>query len=180
MTYPSASLYSSAPATFSAAAALLAGEASQLTEVELTSRAGRRARWLRFGRPSKQRLIERRHRVVSFAPGRVFAVVRREADLHGLTAPVIDIVRAVRPGERCAAVPFVRPGGESLLRLGGGPQVEKVLQAIAAVETLGIDPADVAPEHWRHVHNRLSVGERPGSYSRSKHRAWLRRRQGLR
>jgi hypothetical protein len=30
-----------------------------------------------------------------------------------------------------------------------------------AVETLGIDPADVAPEYWRHVHNRLSVGDRP-------------------
>ena len=43
----------------------------------------------------------------------------------------------------------------------GWPKVERVLQTIDAVETLGIDPADVAPDYWRHVHNRLSVNETP-------------------
>ena len=36
-----------------------------------------------------------------------------------------------------------------------------MLQLIDAVEALGIDPADVAPDHWHHVHNRLSVSEIP-------------------
>lgn len=169
-----------APLALRAPAAARAVEASELTEVELARRADRRARWLRFGRPLQQLRRDRGHRVLSFAPGSVFAVVRREAHARGLPAPMIDIVRAVGPGERYAAVPFVRPGAESLLRLAGAAQVEKVLQAVAAVEALGIDPAEVAPEHWRHVHNRLSVGERPRSYSRSKHSAWLRRRPGLR
>jgi hypothetical protein len=35
------------------------------------------------------------------------------------------------------------------------------MQAIDIVEALGIDPADAAPEHWRHVHNRLFVDEKP-------------------
>jgi hypothetical protein len=86
-------------------------------------------------------------------------------------------LRAVRPGERYSTVPFVRPGGESLLRLSGWPKVEKVLQGIDAVEALGVDPADVAPDHWRQVHNRLSVGERPRPYTQSRHQAWLRRRK---
>lgn len=32
-------------------------------------------------------------------------------------------------------------------RLSGWPKVERVLQLIDAVEVLGIDPADVAPDH---------------------------------
>jgi C4-dicarboxylate transporter DctM subunit len=30
-----------------------------------------------------------------------------------------------------------------------------VLQAIDAVEQLGVDPADACPDHWRQLHNRL-------------------------
>ncbi|MGL1302006.1 DUF2840 domain-containing protein, partial [Vibrio parahaemolyticus] len=43
------------------------------------------------------------------------------------------------------------------------------------VETLGIDPAAVAPDYWRHVHNRLGAGYEPRPYSRDQHRAWLLR-----
>jgi Protein of unknown function (DUF2840) len=72
-----------------------------------------------------------------------------------------DIVRAVAEGERYSTVPFVRAGGEILLRLSGRPRVQKALQAIDIVETLGIDPPEAAPEHWQHVHNRLFVNENP-------------------
>jgi hypothetical protein len=115
--------------------------------------------------------------VVSFVPGSIFAFVRWAANDYGTVASHIDILRAVGSGERYSTVPFVRPGGESLLRISGWPKVEKVLQAIDIVEALGIDPVDAAPEHWRHVHNRLSVGERPRPYSLARHRAWLHRRK---
>ena len=52
----------------------------------------------------------------------------------------------------------------------------KVLQAIDAVEALGIDPADAGPEHWHHIHNRLSVNEVPRRYTYTRHQAWLHRR----
>ena len=93
-------------------------------------------------------------------------------------APVgaIDIVRSVAPGEAYQTLPFVRPGGEILLRISGWPKVERVFAAVDAVEALGIDPADAAPEHWRHVHNRLGAGYEPRPYSRDQHRAWLLRR----
>ena len=64
----------------------------------------------------------------------------------------------------------MRPGGEILLRVDGWPKVERVLQAIDAVEALGIDPADAAPDHWRHVHNRLTAGDEPRAYTREQHR----------
>ena len=47
-----------------------------------------------------------------------------------------------------STVPRVRPGGESPLHLSGWQKVEKVLQVIDAIEALGIDPADAAPDHW--------------------------------
>jgi len=107
----------------------------------------------------------------------IFAFVRWVGNDYGPPLSRIDILRAVGPGERRITVPYVRPGRESLLQISGWPKVEKVLQAIDAIEALGIDPADAAAEHWQHVHNRVSVGERPRSYTRTRHQAWLHRRK---
>jgi len=52
-----------------------------------------------------------------------------------------------------------------------------VLQAIDSVEQIGIDPADACPDHWRHLHNRLTAGEVSRPYSREQHRAWLLRKR---
>ena len=59
-----------------------------------------------------------------------------------------------------------RPAARVCLRLSGWPKVERVLQLIDAVEALGIDPADAAPDYWHHVHNRLSVNEIPRAYTK--------------
>ena len=150
---------------------------SDLTHVELTWLKKRIENWIRFGRVVEEHVIDRERRVVSFAPGSIFAFVRWASNDYGTVVSRIDILRAVGSGERYSTLPFVRPGGESLLRLAGWSKVEKVLQAIDIVEALGIDPADAAPEHWRHIHNRLSVSEQPRPYTRSRHQAWLHRRK---
>jgi hypothetical protein len=150
---------------------------AELTHVELEWVKGRIENWIRFGRTAEQRIVDSQRRVVSFAPGSVFAFIRWAANDYGTILSRIDILRAVRSGEPFSTVPLVRPGGESLLHLSGWRKVEKVLQTIDAVEALGVDPADAAPDHWRHVHNRLSVGEQPRPYSRSRHQAWLSRRR---
>src|SRR3954465_5388552 len=128
---------------------------SDLTQVELLWLEKRIENRIRFGRAVEERILDRNRRVLSFAPGSIFAFVRWASNDFGTVVSRIDILRAVRPGGRYATVPFVRPGGEILLRLSGWPKIEKALQAIDAVEALGIDPADAAPEHWQHVHNRL-------------------------
>jgi Protein of unknown function (DUF2840) len=150
---------------------------SELTHVELTWLEKRIQNWIRFGRTAEEHVIDNQRRIVSFTTGTIFAFVRWAANDYGTIVSRIDILRAVGPGERYSTVPFVRPGGEILLRLTNWPKVEKVLRAIDTVEALGIDPADAAPEHWRHIHNRLSVGERPRPYTRSRHEAWLRRQR---
>jgi|SRR5215831_6833660 len=150
---------------------------SAYTHVELTWIEKRIENWIRFGSHVEEDVIDPQRRVVAFAPGSIFAFVRWASNDYGTVVSRIDILRAVVPGERYSTVPFVRPGGESLLRIAGWPKVEKVLQAIDTVEALGINPADAAPEHWRHIHNRLSVGEQPRPYTRGRHQAWLHRQR---
>ena len=107
----------------------------------------------------------------------MFAFVRWASNTYGTVASRIDIANAVTPGEPYQTLPFVRPGGDILLRVNGWPQVERVLQAIDQVEALGVDPCAIAPDHWRHIHNRLTAGDEPRAYTRARHSAWLLRRR---
>jgi len=150
---------------------------SDLTHVELLWLKGRVENRIRFGRIAETQVLDRNRRLVAFAPGSVFALVRWTSNDFGTALSRIDILRAVSAGERYSTVPCVCPGGAILLGLAGWPKVEKVLQQIDAVEALGIDPAGAAAEFWHQVHNRLSVGEKPRPYTCAQHRAWLRRRR---
>jgi hypothetical protein len=131
--------------------------------------------WIRFGHIAKEQIIDNKRRVVSFAPNSVFAVIHWAANDYGTILSQIDILRAVVPGEPYVAVSDVTPGADILLHVSRWPKVQKALQIIDAIEALAIDPSEVAPEHWRHVHNRLSVNDQPRSYTLSRHEAWLRR-----
>ena len=146
-----------------------------LTTVELTWFEGRIEHWIRFGKPVEDTILDRRRRLLSFAPGALFAFVRWASNDFGTVVSRIDIVRAVARGEAYQTLPFIRPGGEILLRTHGWPKVEQVLQAIDAVEALRIDPAKAAPEYWHHLHNRLVINAPARSYSREQHRVWLLR-----
>ena len=148
-----------------------------ITTVDLMWIEGQLERWLRFGRDAGDRIVDRRRRIVSFRPGEIFAFVRWAANDFGTAVSQIDILRAVDRGEAMSTVPFVEPGGDVLLHIHGWPKVHRVLAAIDAVEAIDIDPADAAPDYWRHVHNRLSVGDAPRAYDGKRHRAWLLRRR---
>jgi len=152
-------------------------DASALTTVELLWLERRIENRIRFGRHASEKVLDRNRRVLSFLPGSIFAFVRWTSNDFGTVLSRIDILRAVSPGQRYSTVPWIAPGGESLLRVSGWPKVERVLQLIDTVEALDIDPADAAPDYWHHVHNRLSVNEIPRPYTRSRHQAWLHRRR---
>lgn len=134
---------------------------------------------LRFARPVRERRLDRRRRLALLAPNSIFALLRWERGGYGTTISHITIMRTVAPGETCLAWPYVHPGAETLLFASGWHKVERVLQTIDAVESLGVDPSDAAPEYWRHVHNRLRVRQPHRAYSVEQHRAWLRRRELL-
>ena len=150
--------------------------ATALTHVGLTWLEKRIEHWIRFGRIAEEKVLDRRRRIVSFAPGSVFAFVRWASnDFRTIISP-IDIVRTVAAEEPYSTLPLVRPGGDILLRINGWLNVNQVLQAIDAVEASGVDPADAAPDHWRQVHNRLTAGEQPRPYTLARDKAWFMRR----
>ncbi|WP_299631956.1 DUF2840 domain-containing protein [uncultured Roseobacter sp.] len=149
---------------------------SARTTIELTWIEGRIERWLRFGQIVQETIKSRSVRVVGVDPGGIFAFVRWAANDYGTVESRIDILQAVSRGENYSTVPFVTPGGVSLLRLSGWPKVETVLLAIDQIEAERIAPEDVCPDHWRHVHNRLSSNLEPRPYTPFRHDAWLKRR----
>ncbi|MEO6216333.1 MAG: DUF2840 domain-containing protein [Sphingomonas sp.] len=152
------------------------GPDTDLTRVDLIWIEGRIEHWIRFGRSAGEQIIDRRRRVVCFRPGAVFAFVRWRSNDYGTIVSRIDIVVPVAAGEALVSLPGVTPGGDILLHLSGWPKVEAALRAIDSVEAIGVDPSDAAPEHWRHVHNRLAVGMIPRPYAWDRHRAWLQRK----
>jgi hypothetical protein len=93
-----------------------------LTFVELTWHKQRIENRIRFGRQVGQEILDRHRRVVSFAPSSIFAFVRWAANDFGTIISRVDVVRAVAAGERYQTLPFVRPGGEILLRMDGWPR----------------------------------------------------------
>ena len=108
------------------------------THVELTWVEKKIEYWIRFGRQAHEQILDRRRRVVGFQPNAVFAFVRWAANDYGTIISRIDILRAIVPGQSYQTVPFVRPGGEILLKVEGWPKVEDVLRHIDAIQTLGV------------------------------------------
>ena len=149
----------------------------RMTRVELTWIEKKIEYWIRFGQAANEQIVDRRQRILSFRPNTTFAFVRWAANDFGTILSRIDIVRAVEPGEAYQTLPFVRPGGEILLKIEGWPKVEDVLRHVDAIERAGIDACDVAPDHWRHVAQQMQVGEAPRSYTPERHQAWLKRRE---
>lgn len=148
-----------------------------MTRVELIWLEQQTEFWIRFGNGAGEQVLDRSRRVVFFMPGSVFAFVRWAASDYGTVLSRLDIVLAIAPGCACQTLPFVRPGGEILLKIEGWPKVEEVLRHIDAIEGLGIDAADVDPDHWRHVAHWMKAGEAPRPYTAERHAAWLRRRE---
>jgi hypothetical protein len=153
------------------------GSLDDRTRVELIWIQKRIERWIRFGVTVEDQVLDRRRRQVAFAPDSVFAYVRWASNDFGTVVSRIDVLRAVHPGEPHQTVPGVTPGAEILLRIQGWPKVQQVLEMIDAIEATGVAAIEVAPDHWRHIHNRLTARETPRPYTAERHRAWLQRKR---
>jgi hypothetical protein len=103
-------------------------------------------------------------------------LVRWASNDYGTIRSSLDIVRAVDAREIATPVTQVDPGGELLLSVHGWPKVAQVFRLIDTIDASGIDPCEVAPDHWRHIHNRMAVREAPRDYTPARHRVWLQRK----
>lgn len=148
-----------------------------LTHVTLVWHKGRREDWLKFGKPVASYIIDRKCRRESYCAGQIFGLVCWTANDYGTTHSSLYIVGAAQAGEQVIPVPQVDPGGDLLLSVHGWTKVASVFRLIDAIEASGIDPCEVAPDHWRHIHNRIAARETPRGYSLARHHAWLQRKR---
>jgi hypothetical protein len=77
---------------------------NDLTMVELTWIEKRIERWIRFGKIVEDQILDRRRRMVGFAPGSVFAFVRWASNDYGTIVSRIDILRAFVASEPYSTV----------------------------------------------------------------------------
>ena len=90
---------------------------SDLTQVEVLWLEKRIENRVRFGRVAEEQKIDHSRRILSFAPGSIFAFVRRTTNDFGTVISRIDVLRAFAPGQRCSIVPYLTPRSDNLLRI---------------------------------------------------------------
>lgn len=141
------------------------------TRVEIAFYPEHLNHWLRFGTPDVEHRLDRRRALAFFRPGRLFGYVRWSANAYGTQDWRLSIVRSARPGEDIRRIDGVAPGGTVLLFAVGKAPVKRALQQIDTLETDGFDPAEVSPAYFRHLHNRIAVGQPVHAYTQAQHAA---------
>lgn len=144
-----------------------------LTRVSLAYVEHRFKLYLRFGQPAHEVRLDRWRREASFLPTAIFCRIRWEANDYGTIRWQLLVLRACTLLGDMLRIPGIRPGARILLRAEGERQVMAVLQKIDAIETLGIDPVEVAPAYWGTLGNRLAARLPLPSYTPERHAAWL-------
>ena len=148
-----------------------------LTLVELTFISGKIEQTTLFGRPAREETVDDTRRILYYRPHSIFALARWSQTAFGSTVSRLDVLRATLPGEPYVLLPFVRPGAQILLRLDGSAKVEHVKKLIDEIWSIGVDPADTAPDYWLHVGNRLAADQEPRPYSKARHAVWKLRQR---
>ena len=144
------------------------------TSVMLVFIRDRVEHWLRFGHDVGEQILDRRRRLIWFAPGAIFAFIRWRTDDFGTVVSRVGILRACARAEACSTVPGMGPGGEILLRQSGRSRIQRRLPAIAMIESPGFDTLVIAPHYSRHIRNRLTCGDILRRYRAGQPRGWLR------
>jgi len=117
-------------------------------------------------------LVTARHSAVAEARGRELRISEIHVGIKDKRALLLELCakQGITPAEAAA---WIRRGRFCWMDL----NLDDTADAQGAIESIGINPADVSPHHWRHVHNRLAAGQEPRSYTAEQHRAILLRRR---
>ncbi|MPZ44227.1 MAG: DUF2840 domain-containing protein [Betaproteobacteria bacterium] len=147
-----------------------------LTRVSLIFIEHRINVYLRFGRPAIVRRRNSHRSQALFRPGEVFCRLHWEANEYGTTCWRMTVLQVGSPGECLQRIAGVHPGARVLLYAERDGEVRATLRQIDAIEAMNVDPADVSPDYWSALGNRLhGQGDLP-EYTTERHEAWLARK----
>ena len=131
--------------------------------------------WLRFGKPVREKTLDRWRRVATFEPNAVCCRVKWIGNDYGTALWQLMVLQAPMAFDDTQRIGGVAPGARIVLRANGEQQVKAVLEVIDAIEALGIDPAAIAVTYWRMVGNRLAAHQPLTDYTTERHAAHLAR-----
>jgi hypothetical protein len=144
-----------------------------LTRVELHFGGDAFNTYIRFGAPRLRDELDRRRALEYFASGQIFGYVRWQANEYGTRDWRLWVLRAGHALDSLHRIPGITPGAEVLLEVAGETRVRKAFEAIDAIEAQGIDPAEVSPAYYSHLHQRILSRLPIRPYSAEQHRAHL-------
>ncbi len=131
--------------------------------------------WLRFGEPDQEFDLDRRRAIAFFKPAKLFGYVCWLSNVYGTQRWDFAVILTVKPGNRIDRFAGIKPGGEILLHATGKAKVKRSLELIDGLEDAGFEPANVSHAYYRHVHNRVAVGQPVSPYSCAQHAAFIAR-----
>lgn len=131
--------------------------------------------WLRFGKPTREVIVDRWRRVAMFEPNAICCRVKWIGNDYGTALWQLMVLQALAPLEGGQRIAGVIPGARILLRADGEQNVKAVLGLIDAIESSGIDGAAVADAYWRAAGNRLAARQPLPEYTSERHQAHLAR-----
>ena len=131
--------------------------------------------WLRFGKPSRETVLDRWRRCAVFDPGAVCCRVKWLGNNFGTAIWQLMVLQAPAGGALVQRIDGVLPGAHLLLRTDGEHGVKSVLRLIDDMEAAGIDPCTAALTYWFTLGNRLASHQPLPAYDIERHTAHLSR-----
>lgn len=131
--------------------------------------------WLRFGKPSRETVLDRWRRTAVFDPGTVCCRVKWLGNDFGTAMWQLMMLQAPAGGAPIQRIGGVLPGAHLLLRTDGESGVKSVLRLIDDMEASGIDPCTAALTYWSTLGNRLASRQPLPVYDIARHTAHLAR-----
>lgn len=146
-----------------------------LTRVSLAFVEGRINVYLRFGRPARVQRMDSRRSAALFRAGEVFCRVHWIANDYGTARWQLMVLQSEEPQTIVQRIGGIHPGARILLHVEGHANVRSALEKIDSIEALQVHPADVSPDYWSALGNRLNVRGMVPEYSMQRHGGWLSR-----
>jgi len=131
--------------------------------------------WLRFGKPSRESVLDRWRRTVVFDLGAVCCRVKWLGNDFGTALWGLMVLQAPVSGAPIQRIGGVLPGAHLLLRVDDESGIKSVLRLIDDMEAAGIDPCTAALTYWSTLGNRLAGRQALPVYDIERHTAHLAR-----
>ena len=158
---------------------------ANLTRIETIFLRDRINHYTRFGRPVTKTTTALYRGFEYYKPGQLLGYVQWYGGEYGsrLWRFLILVTMSHRMGQqgliKLQEVPGVKPGAQIILDLEGSARVKMMLKAIDQIEHLGLDPADISPAYYGHLHQRIMTNRPYHRYTMEQHKSFMQEREGL-